>query len=154
MLWVGNHDSRDTKGMALSCRWFEVLVRKAGDLDPPRVGQWGRIFASFWSTECIIASGVAMIHSTRFFEAKNPRIGPTPCGSSFPAVRTNTLNQRRGAHVTITCPGAVRADHEGGSTCLRVEILPYMEPVRARFTTLMVALAAEAHAMATRSGPK
>ena len=95
MLWVGNHDSRDTKGMALSCRWFGVLVRKAGDLEPPRVGPRGRIFASFWSTECRTASGVRVRHSTQVSDALMPRIGPTPCGSSPPAFRTDTPNQRR-----------------------------------------------------------
>ena len=113
---VGNHDSRDTKGIAMSCRWFGALIRPAGDLEPPMVGPRGRIFTSFWS-------GVAMIHLTQFFEAQIPRIGPTPCGSSFPAGRINTPNQRRCAHVIIPSPSAVRADHKGGKHMLLVEIL-------------------------------
>ena len=53
-----------------------------------------------------------------------------------------------------TKPESARAQIEGDNMTCADEFLSYMEPVRARFHNPMVALAAEAHAMATRSGPK
>ena len=119
--------------MALSCRWFGVLVRKCGGLEPPRVGPRGRIFASFWSTKCFTSPTVAteVKHLTQVSDALMPRIGPTLCGSSPPHFRTNTPNQRHLTGSAMSLPSAARADrglhHMSAWTrlCLRFEAVRF-----------------------------
>ena len=76
-------------------RWFRVLVRTAGNLEPHGVGPIRGVSASKNRVECNTSRRIDVRHSVDQKDVKMRPRGPTLGGSRSPAWRTNTPNQRQ-----------------------------------------------------------